>query len=256
MTSVTEQRFAVVTGAARGIGLAVARELARKGMGVAIFDRDGKGARSAAESLQSEGASSLAVQVDITDTRSVYEAVERVRNAWGSIDVLVNNAGWDEVHPFLETTLEFWERVVSVNFLGVMGMCKAVAPLMVERGYGRIVNVASDAARVGSSGEAPYSGAKAGVVGFSKALARELARHSITVNVVCPGPCETPLLEEIAAKSEEGAKVLRAIARSIPMGRPAKPEDVAYAVGFFASEEAGYITGQVLSVSGGLTMAG
>jgi 2-hydroxycyclohexanecarboxyl-CoA dehydrogenase len=157
---------------------------------------------------------------------------------------------------YSETDAEFWERILRINLLSVLGMCRAVVPAMIDVGYGRIVNIASDAARVGSSGEAPYSGAKAGIIGFSKALAREVARHGITVNVVCPGPSATPLLEEMTEKSDDAAKVLRAISRSIPLGRLAEPEDIAFAVAFFASENAGYITGQVLSVSGGLTMAG
>ncbi|MER3396309.1 MAG: 2-hydroxycyclohexanecarboxyl-CoA dehydrogenase [Acidimicrobiia bacterium] len=256
MTPAPKRASAIVTGAARGIGFAIAQQLVRNSIAVAIFDRDGNGARMAAKQLGSTDVPTLSVEIDLTDTHSIPAAVDHVREAWGSIEVLVNNAGWDEIRPFLQTTPEFWDRVLKINLVAVMGMCKAVAPLMIEHGYGRIVNIASDAARVGSTGEVPYSGAKAGVVGFSKALARELARHGITVNVVCPGPCETPLLDEMTAKSDQASNVLRAISKSIPMGRLARPEDVAYAVGFFASEEAGYITGQVLSVSGGLTMAG
>lgn len=251
-----KRRNAVVTGGARGIGRAIAEELSTRGLGIAIFDKDGAGARVVAEGLSRNAVPALAVEVDLSDPGAIPPAVEDVVDALGSTDVLVNNAGWDEIHPFLETDFDFWEKVWRINLMSVMGMCRAVAPLMIENGYGRIVNIASDAARVGSSGEVPYSGAKAGVVGFSKALARELARHRITVNVVCPGPSDTPLVEEMAAKSEEADRVLKAVTRSIPMGRAARPEDVAYAVAFFASEEAGYITGQVLSVSGGLTMAG
>ncbi len=258
-----------MTGAARGIGLAVARELASRGMGVVLVDRDGPGLQQAAKELSprldiagpdkgtpSERRAVLTFELDLTDTAAVPPVVEKVLEKWGRVDVLVNNAGWDEIHPFLETAPDFWERVLGINLLSVMAMCKAVAPAMVEASYGRIVNVSSDAGRVGSTGEVPYSGAKAGVIGFSKGLARELAPHGITVNVVCPGPTDTPLLEEMTRKSEEGARVLRAVTRAVPMGRLARPEDVAYAVGFFASEEAGYITGQVLSVSGGLTMVG
>jgi 2-hydroxycyclohexanecarboxyl-CoA dehydrogenase len=249
-------RNALVTGAARGIGRAIALELAGRGFGVAILDRDGKGARSVAEESSAIGVPALALEIDLTNADEIPQAVEEVRRSWGSIDVLVNNAGWDEIHPFLETDAEFWERILRINLLSVFGMCRAVVPAMIDVGYGRIVNIASDAARVGSSGEAPYSGAKAGIIGFSKALAREVARHGITVNVVCPGPSATPLLEEMTEKSDDAAKVLRAISRSIPLGRLAEPEDIAFAVAFFASENAGYITGQVLSVSGGLTMAG
>ncbi len=249
-------RYAVVTGGGRGIGRAIAMRLAACGVGVAVFDRDEDGARSVARDVEAAGVPALAVTIDLSDTDSIPGAVEQVLAEWGSIEILVNNAGWDEIHPFLETDARFWETILRINLLSVLGMCRAVAPIMVERGYGRIVNIASDAARVGSTGEAAYSGAKAGVVGFSKSLARELARHGITVNVVCPGPTETPLLDEMSEKSERASKVLKAVARSIPLGRLARPDDVASAVAFFASEEAGYITGQVLSVSGGLTMAG
>ncbi len=262
-------RVAVVTGAARGIGLSIARALASRGMGVALLDKDGPGLQRAAGEVSREArpsrpesetpgepAGTLAFELDLTDFEAVPAVVREIVERWGRIDVLVNNAGWDEIHPFLETDASFWDRVLRINLLSVMATCKAVAPVMVEAGYGRIVNISSDAGRVGSTGEVPYSGAKAGVIGFSKGLARELAPHGITVNVVCPGPTDTPLLDEMSRKSEEGAKVLRAIGRAIPMGRLARPEDIAHAVGFFASEEAGYVTGQVLSVSGGLTMVG
>ena len=168
--------------------------------------------------------------------------------------MLVNNAGWDELHPFLETDEPFWDRVIDVNFKGGLRLTRAVLPGMVERGWGRIVNIGSDAGRVGSSLESVYSGAKGGVIAFTKTIAREVARNGVTANTVCPGPTETPMLEQMTGADEQGAKVIEAMRRAVPMKRLGTPEDVAAAVAFLASEEAGFITGQTLSVSGGLTM--
>jgi 2-hydroxycyclohexanecarboxyl-CoA dehydrogenase len=167
----------------------------------------------------------------------------------------VNNAGWDEIRFFLQTTPGFWDKVIAINFKGVLNTTYAVLPFMVEKKNGAIVNVASDAGRVGSSGEAVYAGCKAGVIAFSKTIAREHARDNIRVNVVCPGPTQTPLFENLK-KDETGAKILSSMDKFIPLRRLGKPEDIAPAVAFFASDEASFITGQVLSVSGGLTMVG
>jgi len=171
------------------------------------------------------------------------------------VDVLVNCAGWDELRPFLDTDEPFWERVIAVNYWGCLRTTRATLAGMAERGFGRVVNVASDAARVGSSGEAVYAGAKAAVVAFTKTIAREFARRGVTANVVCPGPTDTPLLRGMAASSSDSARLLEGLGRAVPMRRLGRPEDVAPAVAFLASEQAGYITGQTLSVSGGLTMA-
>ena len=236
---------ALVTGGARGIGRAIALALTEAGQTVAVGDLR----------ADSADAGELAVALDVTDTASVAEAVAAVEEALGPIDVLVNNAGWDELRPFLDTDEEFWDRVIEVNFKGALRTCHRVVPGMVERGYGRVVNIGSDAARVGSSLEAVYSGAKGGVVAFTKTLAREVARHGVTANAVCPGPTETPMLEQMMAEGDQGAKVLEAMRRAVPMRRLGKPEDIAAAVAFLASEQAGFITGQTLSVSGGLTMA-
>ena len=193
--------------------------------------------------------------MDVADPVSVAAGVRTVRDELGPIDILVNAAGWDEFHPFLETGEEFWRRVIAVNYEGVLRTTHAVLGGMVERGFGRIVNVASDAARVGSSGEAVYAGAKAAVVAFTKTIAREAARGGVTANVVCPGPTDTPMLARMADAAPDAERLVSALKRAVPMGRLGRPEDLAPAVAFLASEEAEFITGQTLSVSGGLTMA-
>lgn len=243
-------RVAVVTGGGRGIGRGIVEQLAGDGYQVVVADLNEATAAEVAQAING-----LAVPLDVTDTASVSGALDRVEAELGGIEVLVNNAGWDEFRPFLETEEEFWDRVIDLNFKGCLRMCRRAVPGMVERGYGRVVNIASDAARVGSSLEAVYSGAKGGVVAFSKTLAREVARYGVTVNSVCPGPTETPMLAEIAGAGEDSEKVLEAMRRAVPMRRLGRPEDIAAAVAFLASEDAGFITGQTLSVSGGLTMA-
>lgn len=238
-------RVALVTGGAGGIGRATVAALAAEGHRVASGD--------IVENAAGEAA--LAVHLDVTDSGSVDDAVSRTERELGPIEILVNTAGWDEFHPFLETGEEFWDRVIELNYKGCLRVSRRVVPGMVQREYGRIVNIASDAARVGSSLEAVYAGAKGGVVAFGKTLAREVARHGVTVNAVCPGPTETPLLEGMLGSGEESAKMVEALRRAVPMRRLGRPEDVAAAVAFLASDAAGYITGQTLSVSGGLTMA-
>ena len=240
----------MVTGGGRGIGRAIVEQLAADGHRVAVADLDRETATEAAQSI-----GGLAVAVDITDTAGINAAMERIEAELGGVEILVNNAGWDEFHPFLETEEEFWDRVIDLNLKGCLRTCRRAVPGMLERGYGRVVNIASDAARVGSSLEAVYSGAKGGVVAFSKTLAREVARQGVTVNCVCPGPTETPMLAEIAGSGEGSEKVLEAMRRAVPMRRLGRPEEIAAAVAFLASEDAGFITGQTLSVSGGLTMA-
>jgi 2-hydroxycyclohexanecarboxyl-CoA dehydrogenase len=255
MPGLVEHRVALVTGGARGIGRAIALELARDGRAVAVADLLVDGAQETAAEAASLGAPAVGVRLDVTDRASVAEAVDRVRAELGPIGVLVNNAGWDELKPFLDTDEDFWDRVIDVNFRGMLRTTKAVLPEMVEAGWGRVVNIGSDAGRVGSSMESVYSGAKAGVMGFTKTIAREVARTGVTANVVCPGPTRTPLLEGMAGAGESGEKLIGSLERAVPMKRLGEPEDVAAAVAFLASERAGYITGQTLSVSGGLTMA-
>jgi 2-hydroxycyclohexanecarboxyl-CoA dehydrogenase len=239
-------RVALVTGAGSGIGRAIAVRLFADGCSVAAADLNAEGA--AATAAGAEGITAFAV--DVADQGSVEALVRDVAEAIGPPAVLVNCAGWDEFHPFLETDRPFWDRIVAINYLGVVALSHAVAPLMIDAGGGRVVNIASDAGRVGSTGEAVYAGAKGGVIAFSKSLAREVARHGITVNAVCPGPADTPLFQAFPER------IRQSLQRSIPLGRLAEPDDVAHAVSFFASPGAGYVTGQVLSVSGGLTMHG
>ena len=237
--------MALVTGGAGGIGRAIVRALAADGHRVVAGDiADG-----------APGEAALAARLDVTDRDSIDEAATRAERELGPIEILVNTAGWDEFHLFLETGEEFWDRVIELNYKGCLRVCRRVVPGMVQREYGRVVNISSDAARVGSSQEAVYAGAKAGQVAFGKTLAREVARHGVTVNSVCPGPTETALLAGLLGAGEDGAKMVQALRRAVPMRRLGRPEDVAPAVAFLASDAAGYITGQTLSVSGGLTMA-
>ena len=246
-------RVCVVTGAARGIGMAIASGLAEQGAAVAVADVDAEAAGRAAQEIGAKfGGPTCGVGVDVADSASVRAGFARVVDALGEIDVLVNNAGIDVIEPFVDSTEDTWDRVIAVNLKGTISCCRAVIDSMIARSGGRIINIASDAAKVGSSGEAVYSATKGGIVSFSKTLARELARHSITVNSVCPGPTETALLGQIAATNE---KLYRSLARAIPLGRTAQPDDIAPAVVFLAGDGAAYITGQALSVSGGLTMS-
>jgi 2-hydroxycyclohexanecarboxyl-CoA dehydrogenase len=241
----SSSRVALVTGGAGGIGGAVVSALSAEGHRVASGDiaaQDGA------------GGAAVAVHLDVTDGASVDEAVARVERELGPIEILVNTAGWDEFHPFLETDEEFWDRIIDLNYKGCLRVCRRVVPGMAEREYGRVVNISSDAARVGSSLEAVYAGAKAGQVAFGKTLARELARRGVTVNSVCPGPTETPLLGGMLGAGAGGATMVEALRKAVPMRRLGQPEDVAAAVAFLVSDRAGFITGQTLSVSGGLTM--
>ncbi len=246
-------KVAIVTGAAQGIGRAIAMRLAAEGANVAIADINEDVAIKTAAEIKASGGEACAVKLDVTSLESALAAVERVESELGPLDILVNNAGWDKLEPFVESTPATWDRVIAINFRGVIHCCKAVVPKMQARGHGKIVSIASDAGRVGSMGEAVYSGCKGAIIAFSKTLARELARNNINVNVVCPGPTETALLQGVM---ESQPKVLDAMKRGIPMRRLGKPEDLAGAVAFFASSDSDYATGQVVSISGGLTMVG
>jgi 2-hydroxycyclohexanecarboxyl-CoA dehydrogenase len=244
-----DDRVAVVTGAGQGIGAAIAAELSAAGASVAVWDLDGTRAKDVAGRL---GGQAVGVEVDVTSRSAVERGHAATAEALGPADVLVNNAGIDVIGPFLDSDEADWERIVAVNFLGAVRCCHVVVPGMVERERGRVVNLASDAGRVGSSGEVVYSGTKGGVIAFSKALAREVAAKGVTVNCVCPGPTDTALLDQVAAVSQ---KLYEGLARAVPLRRIGQPTDIAPAVAFLASDGAAYITGQTLSVSGGLTMA-
>ncbi len=249
-------KTAVVTGGGGGIGGATCERFAREGARVAVLDRDPEAAQAVAGRIAAAGGESLAIGCDITDRASVDAGVQAVIDRLGPIDVLVNCAGWDVFKPFTTTVPGEWERLIAINLVGALHMHHAVLPGMVGRNAGRIVNIASDAARVGSSGEAVYAACKGGLVALSKTLAREHARHNITVNVVCPGVTETPLFEGYLQGAGNPDKLREAFRRSIPLGRIGQPDDLPGAILFFASDDAAFVTGQVLSVSGGLTMAG
>lgn len=246
------EKVALVTGAGRGIGEAIADALAAHGAAVAVCDVDAEAAAEVAVSLaERHGVRTTGVGADISDGAAVRTAVERVTTALGPVDVLVNNAAVDVVGRFVDGDEETWDRIIAVNLRGTITVTRAVLDPMIERGGGRIVHIASDAGRVGSSGEVVYSATKGGVIAFGKALAREVARHGITVNCVCPGPTDTALLGQVAEYSQ---KMYDATVRAIPLRRVARPDEIAGVVAFLASDDAAYMTGQTLSVSGGLTM--
>ena len=245
-----EGQVAVVTGAASGIGLATAKTLASQGAHVVLADiAEDKGQQAATE-ISDAGQSATFIPMDVTDAASI-DSFKAAAIAWQShVDIVVNVAGWGKIEPFVENTPEFWQQIVNLNMMGPIAVTRAFLDGMIERTHGKVVNISSDAGRVGSLGETVYSAAKGGVIAFTKSLAREMARYNINVNCVCPGPTETPLL------AGEPEKFLEAFKRATPMRRFGKPEEIADAVLFFASDQSRFITGQVISVSGGLTMVG
>lgn len=242
-----DQKIAIVTGAGQGIGRAIAERLAADGATVVVTDINEGAAKDTAAAL---GNDSVGLHTDVTDRDSVNAMVAQVTARFGRIDVLVNNAGWDKAEPFVDSEPETWDRVIQINLYGVLNTCKAVLPIMAAQGSGRVVNLGSDAGRVGSSGEAVYSAAKGAVIAFTKATAREMARSQVAVNCVCPGPTDTALFASMG-----GDKLREALTKAIPLRRLGQPDDIANAVAFYASDEAAFITGQTVSVSGGLTMA-
>jgi 2-hydroxycyclohexanecarboxyl-CoA dehydrogenase len=245
-------RTVLVTGAAGGIGAAIVRAFAETGANVVIADLNSAAAQAVADGLPSTKGTLLPITLDVASATSVRAGLDQVEARLGGVDILINNAGIDVIEPFIESTESTWRRIVEVNYLGTVITTRAVLDGMIERSYGRIINISSDAGRVGSSGEVVYSGTKGAVISFGKALAREVATKGITVNAVCPGPTDTALLKQVADRS---AGMMSAIARAVPMKRIGTPDDIAPAVVFFASDGAAYITGQTLSVSGGLSMS-
>jgi 2-hydroxycyclohexanecarboxyl-CoA dehydrogenase len=239
-------KIAIVTGGGQGIGRAIAGKLAAEGATVVVTDLVERSAIQTAEELPG----AVALGVDVTDRQGVQAMTDQVAQLFGRVDVLVNNAGWDKASPFTESEPADWDRAIAVNLYGVLHTCKAVLPIMAAQGSGAVVNLGSDAGRVGSSGEAVYSAAKGGVIAFTKSLAREMARHQVRVNCVCPGPTDTALFASFA-----GPKLREALTKAIPFRRLGQPADVANVVAFLASDEASFVTGQTISVSGGLTMS-
>jgi 2-hydroxycyclohexanecarboxyl-CoA dehydrogenase len=254
------QRFSdktvIVTGGGGGIGGAACHRFASEGANVAVFDMNLASAEKVAASIAAAGGKAQAFACDITQRDQVDAAIAATQAAFGGIDVLVNNAGWDIFKPFTKTVPAEWDKLIAINLVGALHMLHAVLPIMATKGGGRVVNIASDAGRVGSSGEAVYAACKGGLISLSKTLAREHARHNITVNVICPGPTDTALLDGFKEGAANPEKLMEAFARAIPLGRIGQASDLAGSIAFMASDDAGFVTGQVLSVSGGLTMNG
>lgn len=244
-------RVAIVTGAGRGIGHAIAKNFALEGAKMVVADLDQGAAAATAGEIEAGGGDALAVAVDVASSASVAAMVEEAMIKFGKIDILVNNAGWDKIELFMDSAEDTWDKIIAINLKGAIICCRAVLPGMMAQKYGRIINIASDAGRVGSTGEVVYSAAKGGVIAFTKALAREMARYGINLNCIAPGPTDTPLFAEVAAGNP---RIAEALVKAIPLRRLGRPEDIARAVVFLASDDAGYITGQTLSVNGGLNM--
>lgn len=245
------QRVAVVAGGARGIGLEIVRQILEQGHRVALLDISDENLAGAQASIGEDGANLLLMKCDITIGSAVEAAVGRVAQELGTVEILVNCAGWSPNKPFIEMPEDEYSRIIAINYVGVLNLCRSTLPQMQQRGWGRIVNIGSDAARVGTPREAVYAGAKAAVIGFSKSLSAEVARAGVTVNVVCPGTTDTPLLRAVLSDDQIERRM-----KANPSGRIGRPEDIAGAVMYFVSENAGYINGQVLSVNGGITRVG
>jgi 2-hydroxycyclohexanecarboxyl-CoA dehydrogenase len=250
-----KDRTVVVTGGANGIGAAIARRLAEEGCAVGIFDLDGAAGEKIAGEIKAGGGRASLHVVDITDYDAVVRAIESVEASFGPVSFLVNNAGWDRAANFLDTAPDFWRKVVAINLFGPLNMNHVVLRGMAARGFGRVVNIASDAGRVGSSGEAVYSACKGGIIAFTKTLARELVGKGVILNTICPGPTDTAILRSFL-EGPDGTRIAEGLKRAIPMRRLGAPEDYPGLVAFLLSDDAAYITGQTISVSGGLTMHG
>jgi 2-hydroxycyclohexanecarboxyl-CoA dehydrogenase len=250
-----KNKVVLVTGGAGGIGTAICKRFGEEGSIVALFDLNAESAGRVVAEIESAGGKARAYRVDITDHEGVNAAVAQVEAELGPVEMLVNNAGWDMGAFFLQTEKPFWDKVVAINLYGPLNMHHAVLKRMAERGRGKVVNISSDAGRVGSSMEAVYSFCKGGIIAFSKTMAREMARQQIPINVVCPGPTATALLDNLA-QGEKGERIKAALVKAVPFGRMGEPGDIAGTVAFLSSDDAAFITGQVISISGGLTMAG
>ena len=251
-----KDKVAVVTGAAGGIGTAICRRFLDEGVNVIAIDVNADALKQLAADLGADEARMRCVAADISDYRAVKKGVDSGVSRFGKLDILVNNAGWDVAKPFLQTEPDLWDKIIAVNLRGPLNLHKAALPHLIAAGGGKVVNIASDAGRVGSSGEAVYSACKGGIIAFSKTMARECARDNIRVNVVCPGPTDTALLRSFAGEGEYGQKIYDALKRAIPLKRLGQPDDMPGLIAFLASDDANYMTGQVISVSGGLTMNG
>jgi 2-hydroxycyclohexanecarboxyl-CoA dehydrogenase len=249
-------KVALVTGGGSGIGRAIAERLAAEGMTVGILDLNAQAAAASVESIVAAGGMAIAETCDICDYSAVQQAADSVEKRAGPIHTLVNNAGWDTPMPFLKTEPAFWSKVVSINYMGPLHVTHAVVSRMVKRNGGRVVFIASDAGRVGSSGEVVYSGCKGATIAFAKALAREVARNNVLLNCICPGPTNTPAMDAFVGTGEQGQKIRDAMVRGVPLGRIGEPTDYPGLVAFLASDDAAFMTGQTISVSGGLTMHG
>jgi 2-hydroxycyclohexanecarboxyl-CoA dehydrogenase len=250
------ERSVVITGAGSGLGRGMALRMAEAGAWVGIIDVALEGARTTVNQIEAAGGRAFAVRADIADYAAVVSAVDAIEATLGPVSGLVNNAGWDEARPFLQTDPALWRKIIDINLYGPLNLHHIVVPRIIANGGGHVVNVASDAGRVGSSGEAVYSACKGGIIAFGKTLARELARQGVVINAVCPGPSDTPLFAAFAGEGESGARLRSSLEKSIPLRRLGTPEDIAGIVTFLLSDEARFITGQTISVSGGLTMHG
>jgi len=241
----------VLTGGASGIGRATAIRLVEEGCIVGIFDRDEEGAARTVEKCRSGPGEAFAYKVDIGEYAEVERAAAAFEAEVGPAELLANIAGWDEATPFLESDPALWDKIIRINLYGPLHLHHVVVKGMAERGFGRVLNISSDAGRVGSSGESVYSACKGGIIAFTKTMAREMAGRGVTLNVICPGPTDTPLFESFASQ-----KLKDSLTRAIPLGRLGRPEDYPGAIAFLLSDDAGFITGQTISISGGLTMHG
>jgi 2-hydroxycyclohexanecarboxyl-CoA dehydrogenase len=250
-----KDRTVVVTGGANGIGAAIVRRLAEEGCAVGILDLDATSGEKLVDEIKAGGGRAGLFAVDITGYDAVSRAIESVEAAFGPVAFLVNNAGWDRAVSFLDSTPDFWRKVVDINLFGPLNVNHVVLRGMAARGFGRVVNIASDAGRVGSSGEAVYSACKGGIIAFTKTIARELVGKGVIVNTICPGPTDTAILRSFL-DGPDGTRIAEGLKRAIPMRRFGVPEDYPGLVAFLLSDDAGYITGQTISVSGGLTMHG